>query len=74
MRVSGSTRSTVPPASNPSPPIPSTDAGLASAAIVEGLRRAGPKAPQWGGQRRLPVYASLGFTVTCHNTLWVKRR
>jgi predicted N-acetyltransferase YhbS len=49
--------------------------GLASAAIVEGLRRARAEGATvaWVGSD-LPVYASLGFTVTCHNTLWVKRR
>lgn len=49
--------------------------GLASAAIVEGLRRAHAEGAivAWVGAD-LPVYASLGFVVTCHNTLWVKRR
>ena len=49
--------------------------GLASAAIVEGLRRARAEGATvaWVGSD-LPVYASLGFTVPCHNTLWVKRR
>lgn len=48
--------------------------GLASAAIVEGLRRAHAEGvtEAWVGAD-LPVYAALGFTVTCHDTLWVKR-
>lgn len=49
--------------------------GLAAAAIIEGLRRAQAEGATvaWVGSD-LPVYASLGFTVTCHDTLWVKPR
>jgi len=47
--------------------------GLASAAIVQGLRRAHAEGitEAWVGAD-LPVYTSLGFTVTCRDTLWVK--
>ncbi|MBI5156442.1 MAG: GNAT family N-acetyltransferase [Acidimicrobiia bacterium] len=49
--------------------------GLASAAIVEGLRRAHAEGvtEAWVGAD-LPVYTSLGFTVIGHDTLWVKPR
>lgn len=49
--------------------------GLASAAVVEGLRRAQAEGATvaWVGSD-LPVYTSLGFIVTCYDTLWVKRR
>jgi predicted N-acetyltransferase YhbS len=49
--------------------------GLASAAIVEALRRAQAEGATvaWVGSD-LPVYTTLGFVVTCHSTLWLKRR
>jgi predicted N-acetyltransferase YhbS len=47
--------------------------GLASAAIVEGLRRVRTEGATtvWVGSDH-PLYTSLGFRVMCTDTLWVK--
>ena len=49
--------------------------GLASAAIVDGLRRVRAEGAlvAWVASDH-PLYAALGFRVTCSNTLWVRPR
>lgn len=48
--------------------------GLATAAVLEGLRRAQAEGATvaWVGSD-LPVYLSLGFTVACRDVLWVRK-